>query len=88
MQNQVLSTIEQRSSAREYSAEQLTQSELDTILNAGLMAPTGMNRQEVHFTVVKGDNPVLTELDEEKDGFADRRSSLIIFITRHRCLFS
>lgn len=66
MQNQVLSTIEQRSSAREYSAEQLTQSELDTILNAGLMAPTGMNRQEVHFTVVKGDNPVLAELDEEK----------------------
>lgn len=66
MQNQVLSTIEQRSSAREYSAEQLTQSELDTILKAGLMAPTGMNRQEVHFTVVKGDNPVLAELDEEK----------------------
>lgn len=30
------------------------------------MAPTGMNRQEVHFTVVKGDNPVLAELDEER----------------------
>ena len=63
--NQVLSTIKQRSSARAYSTEQLTQSELDTILKAGLMAPTGMNRQEIHFTVVKGDNPVLAELDEE-----------------------
>ncbi len=29
------------------------------------MAPTGMNRQEIHFTVVKGNNPVLEELDEE-----------------------
>jgi nitroreductase len=64
--NQVLSTIKQRSSARAYSTEQLTQSELDTILKAGLMAPTGMNRQEIHFTAVKGDNPVLAELDEEK----------------------
>lgn len=66
MQNQVLSTIKQRSSARAYSTEQLTQSELDTILKAGLMAPTGMNRQEIHFTVIKGDNAVLAELDEEK----------------------
>lgn len=64
--NQVLSTIKQRSSARAYSTEQLTQSELDTILKAGLMAPTGMNHQEIHFTVVKGDAPVLAELDEEK----------------------
>ncbi len=64
--NQVLSTIKQRSSARAYSTEQLTQSELDIILTAGLMAPTGINRQEIHFTVVKGYNPVLAELDEEK----------------------
>lgn len=64
--NQVLSTIKQRSSVRAYNTEQLTQSELDIILKAGLMAPTGMNRQEIHFTVVKGDNPVLAELDEEK----------------------
>lgn len=66
MKNQVLSTIKQRSSARAYSTEELTQSELDTILKAGLMAPTGMNRQEIHFTVIKGDNPVLAEMDEEK----------------------
>lgn len=64
--NQVLSIIEQRSSAREYSSESLTETELHTILEAGLRAPTGMNRREIHFTVVKGDNPVLLELDEEK----------------------
>ena len=64
--NQVLSTIKQRSSARAYSPEEVTQEELDKILAAGLMAPTGMNRQEIRFTVVKGSNPILAELDEEK----------------------
>jgi nitroreductase len=66
LSNEVLATIKQRSSARAYSSEELTASELDTIIKAGLMAPTGMNRQEIHFTVVKGDNPILEELDEEK----------------------
>lgn len=66
MSNQVLSIIKERSSARAYTTEELSQKELETILEAGLMAPTGMNRQEIHFTVVKGDNPILAELDEEK----------------------
>ena len=64
--NQVITTIKERSSARAYSPEQLTQEELNTILNAGLMAPTGMNKQEIHFTVVKG-------------YYVVRRSSHIIF---------
>ncbi len=66
MHGQVITTMEKRSSARAYSTEPLSQEELDIILKAGLMAPTGMNRQEIHFTVVKGDHPVLAELDEEK----------------------
>ena len=91
--NQVLSTIKQRSSARAYSSEQLTDAELDTILRAGLMAPTATNRQELRFTVVRGDNPVLEELDEETDFLQmsmkrDRRSSLTIFIMRRRYSFS
>lgn len=66
MSNQVVSVMKQRSSARAYSQESVTQEELNTILEAGLMAPTGMNRQEIHFTVVKGDHPILEELDVEK----------------------
>jgi nitroreductase len=66
MENRVLTAMKQRSSARAYSAEQLTGEELEAVLNAGLMAPTATNRQEIHFTVVKGDSPVLGELDEEK----------------------
>jgi nitroreductase len=66
MENQVLEIIRKRSSARAYSPEPLTKEELDAILEAGLQAPTGMNRKEIHFTVTAGDNPVLEELDEEK----------------------
>ena len=66
MADQVLTTIKERSSARAFSAEAVTEEELQKILNAGLMAPTGMNRQEIHFTVVKGDADFLEELDEEK----------------------
>ncbi len=66
MTNEVLSIIKKRSSARAYSTEEISKEELNTILEAGLMAPTGMNRKEIRFSVVKGDNPVLTELDEEK----------------------
>ena len=66
MENHVLSAIERRSSARAYSSEKLTNEEIYTILEAGLQGPTGMNHQEIHFTVVNGDNSILEELDEEK----------------------
>ena len=66
MSNQVLEVIKKRSSARLYSDVKLMKQELDTILEAGLQAPTGMNRKEIRFSVVEGDNPILNELDEEK----------------------
>ena len=66
MSNEVLSSIAKRSSARSYSDEDLTKEQIGLILEAGLQGPTGMNKQEIHFTVVKGDNPVLDELDAEK----------------------
>lgn len=66
MSNQILETIRDRSSARAYTNEEITKSELDIILEAGLQAPTGMNKQEIHFSVISGDHPILSELDEEK----------------------
>jgi nitroreductase len=66
MSNAVVETMRKRSSARAYSEEKITTEEINTILEAGLMAPTGMNKQEIHFTVVSGDNSFLAELDEEK----------------------
>jgi nitroreductase len=65
MSNQVLEAIKKRSSARAYSSEPLAKEALNSILEAGLQAPTGMNRKEIRFSVVNGDHPVLDELDTE-----------------------
>lgn len=59
-----LSAIASRSSTRSYTGEKLTESELETLLNAGLQAPTATNRQELHFTVVDGGAPVLFEIQD------------------------
>jgi nitroreductase len=66
MSNQVLEVMKRRSSARAYSEVKPAKEELDIILEAGLQALTGMNRQEIRFSVINGDNPILEELDEEK----------------------
>lgn len=63
----VKEAIEKRSSTRGYTREQLTKEELDALLTAGLQAPTGQNKQELHFTVVKGENPILAEIESEKN---------------------
>ena len=66
MDNHVLDVIRKRSSARAYSEEDVTNDELEAVIEAGLQGPTGMNKKEIHFSVVKGDNPILDELDAEK----------------------
>ena len=63
--NHVLDVMEKRSSARAYSDERLTREELDTILTAGLQAPTATNRKEIRFSVINDDNPALDELEAE-----------------------
>ena len=61
----ILKAIEERFSTRGYTAEKLTDKELDTLIRAGLQAPTAANKQEIHITVVQGDNPILMEIQEE-----------------------
>ena len=65
--NEVLSAIEKRFSTRGYTDEKLTKEELDTLIRAGLQAPTAANKQEVHITVVDGSNPILKEIEDEKN---------------------
>ncbi len=62
-----LDTMKRRSSTRGYTKEPLTEAELEALLHAGLQAPTATNRQEIHFTVLKGDSPILKEIEEEKN---------------------
>lgn len=65
--NQVLETIKRRSSTRGYTSEKLTQEQLQAVIQAGLQAPTAANRQEIHFTVLAGNHPVLKEIEDEKN---------------------
>ena len=65
--NETMATIKKRSSIRAYKPEKLSREELEALLEAGLAAPTAANRQEVQFIVVDGDNPVLKEIEEEKN---------------------
>ena len=69
--NEVLETMEKRSSVRAYREKEITQEMLETILTAGLQAPTATNRQEIRFSIVRGNNPVLAELDAEKRKMRD-----------------
>ncbi len=57
--------IKIRSSTRCYTSEPLTESEIRALVEAGLRAPTATDRRELHFTVLKGDNPLLRELGDE-----------------------
>lgn len=63
----VRKAIKMRSSTRGYTAQPLTEEELEALLQAGLQAPTAANRQEIHFTVLKGNHPLLGEIEAEKN---------------------
>ena len=63
----ILDAIKKRSSTRGYTAEKLTEAELESLLQAGLQAPTAANRQEVHISVVDGGHPILAEIEAEKN---------------------
>ena len=52
----VLTALRERCSTRGYTAEKLTETEVQTMLAAGLHAPTAINRREIHFTVLPGDH--------------------------------
>jgi len=64
--NQTIKHIFNRRSCRNFKAEQVPQSELEDILNCGLSAPSAMNTQNWHFTVINGGEKIewLNELNK------------------------
>lgn len=65
-ENEVLKTIAERSSIRAYGSQKLTEEEIKQLVTAGLQAPTARNEQEVHISVLDGENPILAEIEQEK----------------------
>ena len=51
--NETMKSILARRSYKQFDARPIDDEALETIVTAGLYAPTGMNRQPWHFTVIK-----------------------------------
>lgn len=51
--NEVLKVIKSRRSVRNYRHEQISQENLDLIIEAGVYAPTAHNEQPWHFTIIQ-----------------------------------
>jgi nitroreductase len=51
--NETMKCIESRRSIRKYAARQISETELQAILEAGILAPTAKNQQKWHFTVIQ-----------------------------------
>lgn len=62
--NETLKTIATRYSCRNFTGEPLEETDLSAIAQAGIQAPSGMNRQGWQIIVVK-DNVLIREMEEE-----------------------
>ncbi len=56
--NETIKTLTERRSCRSFLPEHISREEIETILAAGLQAPSGMNRQPVRFVAVQEDATV------------------------------
>lgn len=70
--NDTIRTIQNRRSYRAYKQEQITKEQLDIIIDSGLNAPSAMNTQNWHFTVIQNEDlinwmnaKIKTELTQE-----------------------
>ena len=53
MMSGVLEVIKKRRSIRAFKSDQISDEQLQTILQAALMAPSAMNQQKWHFSIVQ-----------------------------------
>lgn len=70
--NTTIQNLMTRRSIRKYKPEQITREELETVLNAGMCAPTAMNRQSPIIVAVqnKDDIAYLSKLNAAVKGMA------------------
>jgi nitroreductase len=61
--NETIKSILNRRSHRDYKIEQIKKEDLENILKAGKYAPSGMNKQPWHFTVIQ-DKDMLKRINE------------------------
>ncbi|MDR2731404.1 MAG: nitroreductase family protein [Treponema sp.] len=87
--NETLKTIAERYSCRDFADTALTDEQIKVIVEAGLAAPSGMNRQPWHIIIVT-DKGLIEELDTEGVGIlasADDKSVYERIMSRGGKLF-
>lgn len=67
MENQVLKSIRNRRSTRKYKEQQISEEELQALLDAGIQAPSAVNAQPWHFTVVQNKEMINNMSDKAKE---------------------
>ena len=58
-------TLNERSSIRGYEKKELTNEQIDLLIEAGLKAPTARNLQEVYISALKTSDPLAKEIQKE-----------------------
>ncbi len=82
--NATIQTIQRRRSIRAYKPDQIDQGTLDLILEAGSYAPSAMNQQSWHFTVIRN-GAILEKLEAScKTVFMESNSEALRDIARRK----
>lgn len=84
--NETIKTILSRRSVRSYQPKQITDEELNIILKAGTYAPSAMNQQSSHFTVIQNEE-LMKELvalgkevrEQDTNPFYDAPTVVLVF---------
>ncbi len=72
--NEILENIKARRSVRAYTSQQVSEEDLQAVLEAAIYAPSGMHLETWHFTAIQNIDK-LTELNERiKGAFAKSES--------------
>ena len=67
MENEVIKAIRNRRSTRKYKDKQIGEEELQTLLDAGIQAPSANNSQSWHFTVIQDRDMINFISDKSKE---------------------
>ena len=77
MENDVLKAIKNRKSTRSYKDTQITEQELKTLLDSALQAPSAMNSQPWHFTVVQNVEMIDRMSEKTKEVMRESENSYV-----------
>lgn len=82
MGNEVLKAIKNRRSTRAYKSEQIADEELEILLHSAIQAPSAVNAQPWHFTVIQNKEMIDNMNDKTKEVMLESDNSYISNVGR------